>query len=126
MSDLSQQLLSEHIAGIPFPIPPGGQKFPLPVFLAGNITEQLYRTQYVLSLALKLTPLEETLQVVTTSRCRHHLQSLLERSQLERKTENILRPVELLCDVSCEEDWQRELLPSGGYWEWYSSDVFGQ
>ncbi|KAG4417073.1 hypothetical protein IFR04_009779 [Cadophora malorum] len=82
MSDLSQQLLSEHIAGIPFPIPPGGQKFPLPVFLAGNITEQLYRTQYVLSLALKLTPLEETLQVVTTSHWRS-IMSLLEQSAKE-------------------------------------------
>lgn len=79
MSDVSQQLLSEHIAGIPFPIPPGAQNFPLPVYIAGNITEQLYRTKYVLSLALKLTPLEETLEMVTTSHWRSVI-SLLEQS----------------------------------------------
>ncbi|KAH7395635.1 hypothetical protein BKA64DRAFT_643453 [Cadophora sp. MPI-SDFR-AT-0126] len=82
MSDLSQQLLSEHVAGISFPIPSGPPKFPLPVYVAGNITEQLYRKKYVLSLALKLTPLEETMEVVTTSHWRS-IMSLLEQSVKE-------------------------------------------
>ncbi|PVH73705.1 hypothetical protein DL98DRAFT_519746 [Cadophora sp. DSE1049] len=89
MNDLMQQLLSERLAGFTFPIPSGAQRFPLPVFLAGNITEHLYRTRYVLSLALKLTPLKATLEEVMTTHWRS-IVALLEHSteELDRTTRN--------------------------------------
>lgn len=80
--DLSQQLLSKHLDGISFPISSDPQTPPLPIYLVANITEQLYRSKFVLSLSLKLSPLESGLKVVTTPAWRAII-GLLEQSAQE-------------------------------------------
>ncbi|KAK0101591.1 hypothetical protein ONS95_006754 [Cadophora gregata] len=79
MSDLSQQLLVEYLDGVAFPTSAGT---PLPVYIAANITEQLYRRQYVLSLALKLTPVEDGSDKVAPSDWRSII-DLVEQSVAE-------------------------------------------
>ncbi|KAH6721462.1 hypothetical protein BKA61DRAFT_590785 [Leptodontidium sp. MPI-SDFR-AT-0119] len=82
MNDLSQQLLSEHLDGIAFSVQSDTQPSPLPVYLAANITEHLYRSKYVLSLSLKLSPLDTTSKGVATSHWRSVI-ALLEQSTEE-------------------------------------------
>ncbi|KAG4438031.1 hypothetical protein IFR05_006490 [Cadophora sp. M221] len=82
MKDLSQQLLTEHLDGIIFSVQSDTQTSPLPVYLAANITEQLYRSKYVLSLSLKLSPLDMTSEGIATSHWRSVI-ALLEQSAEE-------------------------------------------
>jgi hypothetical protein len=82
IADLYQQLLSEHLNGISFPFSSDSQTSPLPVYLVANITEQLYRSKFVLSLSLKLSPLESGLNWVRTPRWRS-IMVLLEQSAQE-------------------------------------------
>ncbi|KAH7370008.1 hypothetical protein BKA65DRAFT_471250 [Rhexocercosporidium sp. MPI-PUGE-AT-0058] len=84
-NDLSQQLLSEHLDGIKFPLPSYTQTSSLPVYLAANITEQLYRSKYVLSLSLKLSPLDTTSRALAPS----HWQSII--ALLEQSAEELDR-----------------------------------
>jgi hypothetical protein len=44
----------------------GSKTTPLPIYLVANITEQLYRSKFVLSLSLKLSPLDSNLKGVET------------------------------------------------------------
>lgn len=82
MKDLSQQLLSEHLAGIAFPAPSDTQSSPQPVYVAANITEQLYRSKYVLNLSLKLSPLDTSSTELATSQWQSII-ALLEQSAEE-------------------------------------------
>jgi hypothetical protein len=80
IEDLSQQLLSEH-NGISFPFS-YPQTSPLPIYLVANITEQLYRSKFVLSLSLKLLPLDSGLKGIETPGWRSIVE-LLEQSAQE-------------------------------------------
>jgi hypothetical protein len=82
ITDLSQQLLSEHLNGISFPFSSDAQTSPLPIYLVANITEQPYRSKFVLSLSLKLSPLDSGLKGVWTPRWRSII-GLLEQSAQE-------------------------------------------
>lgn len=80
--DLAQQLLSKHLDGISFPVSSDPQTPPLPIYLVANITEQLYRSKFLLSLSLKLSPLESGLEGVRTPAWRAII-GLLEQSAQE-------------------------------------------
>ncbi|KAN0092215.1 hypothetical protein V8E51_018062 [Hyaloscypha variabilis] len=82
LEDLSQQLLSEHIDGLLFPFSESQQTSPLPTYLGANITEQLYRSRFVLSLSLKLSPFTSGLKGVGTPEWRSII-GLLEQSVQE-------------------------------------------
>ncbi|KAE9366744.1 hypothetical protein N431DRAFT_350054, partial [Stipitochalara longipes BDJ] len=58
IKDLSQQPLSKHLDGISYSLSDDLQRSSLPIYLGANITEQLYRSKFVLSLSLKLSPLD--------------------------------------------------------------------
>ncbi|KAL2072386.1 hypothetical protein VTL71DRAFT_11729 [Oculimacula yallundae] len=82
MNELSTKLRSKHRDGITFPTASNTSTPSLPVFLAANITEQLYRSKFVISLSLKLSPLNTTLTEVPTSDWRSII-TLLEQSAEE-------------------------------------------
>lgn len=82
IADLCEHLLSKHLDGISFPSSSEPQTSMLPVYLAGNVTEQLYRSKYVLSLSLKLSPLASGTEGVVSSRWRS-IMALVEQSTLE-------------------------------------------
>jgi hypothetical protein len=80
ITDLAQQLLDEHLEGISFPY--SSSSLASPTYLEVNITEQLYRSKFVLSLSLQLSPLEPGLEALETSKWRS-IVGLLEESALE-------------------------------------------
>ncbi|KAH8897126.1 hypothetical protein GQ53DRAFT_506367 [Thozetella sp. PMI_491] len=82
ITDLSERLLSEYLDGISFPFSPDPQTSPLPIYLEANMTEQMYRSKFVLSLSLKLSPLESSLKGVGTPAWQS-ITGLLAQSALE-------------------------------------------
>lgn len=86
ITDLSQQLLSEHLNGILFPFSSDSQTHAFPIYLVANITEQLYRSKFVLSLSLKLSSLESGLKEIETPRWRSIIR-VLEQSARELDTD---------------------------------------
>jgi hypothetical protein len=81
IEDLSQRLFSEHLNGLSFPYSSDPQSSPLPIYLVANITEQLYRSKFVLSLSLKLSPLKHGLKDVGTPRWRSIIGLLAQSAQ---------------------------------------------
>jgi hypothetical protein len=82
IADLSKRLLSEHLDGISFPSSPDPQIRPLPTYLEANITELVYVSKFVLSLSLKISPLESGLKGAGTPEWQSII-GLLEESALE-------------------------------------------
>jgi len=82
ISDLTRQLLTEHLEGISFPLSSGPLASVLPIHLEANITEQLHRSEFLLGLSLQLSALKPGLEGIQTSRWRS-IMSLLEESAHE-------------------------------------------
>lgn len=81
ISDIFQHLLSKYLDGVLFPVSSDQQMSPLPVYLGANITEQLYRSKFVVSLALKLSPLRDDLKRIETPKWRLIVRSIEESAQ---------------------------------------------
>jgi hypothetical protein len=63
ITDLSQRMLSDHLDKFPFSLYDLTTRT-LPIYLVANITELMYRSKFVLSLSLKLLPVESSLEEV--------------------------------------------------------------
>jgi hypothetical protein len=74
-------MLSEYLDKISFPLYDPHTPT-LPIYLAAHITELIYRSKFVLSLSLKLSPVESGLKGLGTREWRV-IMGLLEQSALE-------------------------------------------